>query len=190
VWAVLVVVLDVAAQDADKVLAADNQRVVEALPADCSDPSLGDGVGVGRLDRCADDLGTGRTPDIVECPGELRVSVADQEVERGGTVAEVEEEVAGLLGHPRPGRVGGDTGKVHLPAAQFDDEQHIQSAQEHGVDREEVARQDASRLSAQERPPGGRSPPRCWIPLARSTRLIELAETWQPRRSSSPPIRW
>jgi hypothetical protein len=147
-------------------------------------------LALGNLDRCADDLGTGRTPDIVECPGELRVSVADQEVERGGTVAEVEEEVAGLLGHPRPGRVGGDTGKVHLPAAQFDDEQHIQPAQEHGVDREEVARQDASRLSAQERPPGGRSPPRCWISLARSTRLIELAETWQPRRSSSPPIRW
>jgi hypothetical protein len=48
VWAVLIVVLAVAAQDADKVLAADNQQVVEALPADCSDLSLGDGVGVGE----------------------------------------------------------------------------------------------------------------------------------------------
>jgi hypothetical protein len=45
VWAVLVA--RVAAQDADKVLAADNQQVVEAVPADCSDLSLGDGVGVG-----------------------------------------------------------------------------------------------------------------------------------------------
>ncbi len=69
--AVPVVVLDVAAQDMNKVLAADDQEVVEALSADGPDPAFGDGVGVGRPNRRADDLGTGRAPDIVERPVNL-----------------------------------------------------------------------------------------------------------------------
>ena len=44
----------------------------------------------------------------VEGSGELAVSVADQEFEPVGVVAEVHEQVAGLLGDPGPGRVGGD----------------------------------------------------------------------------------
>ena len=87
VRAVLVVVLDVAAQDVNKVLAADDQEVVQALSADGPDPAFGDGVGVGRPNRRADDLGTGRAPHIIERPGELGVPVPDQEPERGGTVA-------------------------------------------------------------------------------------------------------
>jgi hypothetical protein len=100
VRAVLIVVLDVTAQDVHKVLAADDQEVVKARSADGPDPAFGDGVGVGRPNRRADDLGTGRAPDIVECSGELGVSVADQEPDCGGTVAEVQEKAAGLLGHP------------------------------------------------------------------------------------------
>src|SRR4030095_8695683 len=79
----------------NQLLAADDQQLVEALTADRPDPPLGDGVGVGRLNRCADDLGASRTPDIVERPGELGVSVADQEVEYGGTVTQIGEEIAG-----------------------------------------------------------------------------------------------
>ena len=97
---VLVVVLDVAAQDANKVLAAEDKQVVEALSADSPDPPLGDSVGVGRSNRGADDLRTNRAPDSIERSGELGVSVADQEVERGGMVAEVDDEIAGLLGDP------------------------------------------------------------------------------------------
>jgi hypothetical protein len=55
---VLVVVLDVDVQDASKVPAADDQAMVKALLADGPDPTLGDGVGVGRPNRRADDLGT------------------------------------------------------------------------------------------------------------------------------------
>jgi hypothetical protein len=86
VRAVLVVVLDVAAQDVNKVRAADDQEVVEALSADGPDPPFGDGVRVGRPNRRAGDLDTGRAPDIVERPGELGVPVPDQEPEHGGTV--------------------------------------------------------------------------------------------------------
>jgi hypothetical protein len=73
---VLIVVIDVAVQDANKVLAADDQEVVQALSADGRDPAFGDGVGVGRPNRRAGDLGTGRAPDIVERSGELGVPVA------------------------------------------------------------------------------------------------------------------
>jgi hypothetical protein len=48
VRAVLVVMLDVASQAADKLLAADDQQLVQALGADCADPAFGVGVGPRR----------------------------------------------------------------------------------------------------------------------------------------------
>jgi hypothetical protein len=45
--------------------------------------------------------------------GELAVPVADQELEPAGAVAEVHQEVAGLLGGPIPGRMSGDAEDVH-----------------------------------------------------------------------------
>jgi hypothetical protein len=44
--------------------------------------------------------------------------------------------------------VGGDARQVDPSATQFDDEQHLQPPQQHSVDGEEVAGQDAGRLSA------------------------------------------
>jgi hypothetical protein len=59
VRAVLVVLLDVDAQNASKLLATDHQQLVKTLPAHGADPPLGKGVGVGRLHRCADHLRAG-----------------------------------------------------------------------------------------------------------------------------------
>jgi hypothetical protein len=56
VRATLVVVLDVDAENANKLPAADDQQVVEALPPDRPDPTLGDSIGVGRPNRRADNL--------------------------------------------------------------------------------------------------------------------------------------
>lgn len=80
VRAVLVVMLEVAAKDTNKLLGTHDQQLVQALPADRADPALGDRVGVGRPHRCADDLGTGRAPHVIERPGELGVPVADQDL--------------------------------------------------------------------------------------------------------------
>jgi hypothetical protein len=49
VRAVLVVMLDVAPQDANELLAADDQQLVEALPADRADPAFGVCVRAWRL---------------------------------------------------------------------------------------------------------------------------------------------
>jgi hypothetical protein len=49
-------------------------------------------------------------------------------------VAEVHEQVAGLLGDPGPGRVGGDPGEVHAATIVLDRDEDVEAAQEHGVD--------------------------------------------------------
>ena len=53
--------------------------------------------------------------DLVEDAGELGVTVADQEPERGDRVAEVHEQATGLLGGPGAVRVGGHAEDVHVP---------------------------------------------------------------------------
>ena len=61
-------------------------------------------------DRGADDADIGTGEDRVERGGELAVPVADQEPEPVGAFAKVHQQVAGLLGDPGPGGVGGDPG--------------------------------------------------------------------------------
>jgi len=90
-------------------------------------------------------------------------------------VAQIGEEIARLLGNPRTSRVGGDTSQVHPPAAQFYDEQHIQPLQEHRVDGEEFARQDAGGLPMEKRPPRRRSTLGCSVDAV--SLRIELVDT-------------
>jgi len=66
-----VVVTDVDNQDMFEVGAADNENVVEALSPDGADPMFGVGVRDRGPHRRADDMGTNRTPHVVEGPGEL-----------------------------------------------------------------------------------------------------------------------
>src|SRR5918993_2139237 len=95
-----VVVLDVAVQDANQLSTPCDQEMIQALLAHGANPALGDGVGVRRLDRRQDDLGTDRTPDVVEGSGELAVTVTDQEPDDGGLFIERGKKVASLLGDP------------------------------------------------------------------------------------------
>ena len=48
----------------------------------------------------------------------------------GGAVARVHQQVAGLLGHPSPGRMGGDPGDMHAATPVLDDHQDVEAAQE------------------------------------------------------------
>ena len=58
----------------------------------------------------------------------LAVPVADQEPELVGVVAEVHEQVAGLLGDPGPGGMGGDPGDVHPAGAVLDHDEDVEAA--------------------------------------------------------------
>jgi hypothetical protein len=117
-----VVVLDVAVEDAKEVPAAGDQEMVQAFPAHSADPALGDGVGVRRLDRCAEDLGADRAPEVIEGSGELAVAVAEQESEAGLLIKRAKE-IPGLLGDLGAGGVGGDTREMHSSGVQPDEEQ-------------------------------------------------------------------
>ena len=105
--------LRVLAQYRVEVAGSGDQEVVEAFPAQCSDESFRDRVRAGCSYRGADDADVSAGEDGVERRGELAVSVADQEPEPVGAVAELHEQVAGLLDDPVSGGVGGDSGEVH-----------------------------------------------------------------------------
>jgi hypothetical protein len=97
-------------------------------------------------------------------PCDFGISVADQEPKLFGAVAEVHEQVAGLLGSPTPraGGMGGDPGNMHPPAAVLDHYEYVEAAQEDGVDVGEVDRRD--RVSLRGKEPQGSREPACGVP--------------------------
>jgi hypothetical protein len=141
------------------------------------------------LDRF--DAGAGQ--DRVERGGELPGPVADQEPEVRDPVAEVHKEVPDLLGGPRPVRVGGHAGDVHVAGADLHDEQAVQALEgDRAVHVEEVGGEHRGGVRVQEL-----QPCRVGVPLraggifiALSTRPIVEALTLWPSLSSSPWIRW
>jgi hypothetical protein len=81
---------------------AGDQQVVEAFAAQRADEALGDRVRPRCPDWGADDADVGGGEHGVEGGGELGIAVADQEPKPASVVAEVDEQVAGLLGDPGP----------------------------------------------------------------------------------------
>jgi len=96
----------------------------------------------------------------IEPGGELRVPVPDEEPERAGPLVQVHDEVAGLLGGPRAGRVRGHPEDVHPAGGDLHDEQHVDPAQRHRVEVEEVTGQQSAGLGTQELAPTGVGTPR------------------------------
>src|ERR1017187_2354747 len=85
-----------------------------------------------------------------ECGGEVRAAVADHELDPVRLLAEVHDQVAGLLGGPFPGRMQGDSEDADAPGGVLDHGQDIGLGAVQQVGREEVARQDRFSLKAQE----------------------------------------
>jgi hypothetical protein len=183
-----VVVLDEEAQDALEVAAVEDQQPVETFDADGSDETLGDGVCLRRPQRRLDDPDATAAEDLVEGAAVFAVAVADQEAH--AVVGEVEAEVACLLGHPGLCGVGRAAGQPDAPACARDEEQHVVPAQEHTVDGEEVACDDARRLGAQELAPTRTRPPRGRPqPGAGEQPATVDGDTSNPSLASSPLIR-
>ena len=60
----------------------------------------------------------------------------------------VHEQVAGRLGDPRPGGVGGDPGQVHPAVVEFGDEEDVSPGEPDRLDGEEVAGEHPGGLGA------------------------------------------
>jgi hypothetical protein len=160
---VRVVVIDVLAKNQPQVPFTGDQHPVQALAAGTADPAFGDRIRPGRLDKCLDDPHADRGEYHVEGGGELGIPVSDQELQAVNVILEVHEQVAGLLGHPRASRMGGDPGQVHAPGSVLDEEQYVQAAQEYGVGVEEVRGENGLGLPGQELTPGLPGAPGCGV---------------------------
>jgi hypothetical protein len=192
-----IVVLDVDAQDAKKLPTPSDQEVVQALLAHGANPALGDGVSVRSLDRRKDDLSAEPVPHVVEGSGELAVTVVDQEPDGGGVLIERRDEVAGLLGDPGTGGVGGDADEVDSSVVQrlcswMKNRTYSRCRNTVSTVRKSQARMPAAWRRRNDRHVVAVAARRGagWRPLARSTLAMVLAETRQPSRSSSPRMRW
>jgi hypothetical protein len=87
---------------------AEDEHAVGDLTADGEHEPLRVRVRARAARRSLADGDTGVGEHGVEGIGELAGPVADEDLEPVGSVAEVHEQVSGLLGGPRPIRVGGD----------------------------------------------------------------------------------
>src|SRR5207248_2306600 len=139
---VLVVVQGVGREDVLEVAAADDQEPVEALASDAADPALGVCPRLWRPHRRLDYTDAFGAEDLVELAGELTVAVTDEVARAGSLVVELHQQVARLLAHPRPIRVGRDPANAHPPSRQLDEAQDVEAPEEERVDREEVALKD------------------------------------------------
>jgi hypothetical protein len=106
--------------------------------------------------------------DVCSCSGEhgierasvLGVPVADQEPHPPTGILQVHQQVAHLLGNPRPGRLGGDAEDPDPAGGVLDGEEDVEPAQGDRVQVEEVAGHDSFGLGFEEFLPGGARPPR------------------------------
>jgi hypothetical protein len=127
-WPVLVVVAAVDAEHVLEVAAAEEEDPVEAVGANRAHPTLGEGVCVRRLDRCADHLDALCPKDLVERAAEPRVALVDEEPERL-LILELDGEVARLLGDPASVRVRAAGDVLDPPGGERDEEEDISAAE-------------------------------------------------------------
>src|SRR5438093_7376624 len=143
------------------------------------------------LDRCSDDLDPRAAEDLVEGAVELRVAIVDQEAWRRGSVGERPRELARLLRDPGAAWMLGAARYVHPAAPKLDEEQDVEPSREDRVDGEEVAREHARRLPADElTPPNAGSLASGSEPCFAQDLRIVVAATLSPSAPSSPAIRW
>jgi hypothetical protein len=157
-----------------------DQEMIKAFAAQGADEPFRDRVCAGCPDRGPDDLDVGAGEDRVERGGEFAVPIADQEPEPVGSVVEFDEQVAGLLGDPGAGGVGGDPGEVHAAATVLDDNEDVETAQQDCVYVGEVDGEDRVGLGGQELSPGRPGPSggrdRYPLPSGSSTQSMRLPD--------------
>jgi hypothetical protein len=125
VWPVVVVVLGVMGQHGCGMPLVDDQEAVEEFAADRPDKAFGGRIRPRCTHRRLDDPDVDGGEDGVERGGELVVSVSDEEPEAAVGVIEVHEQIAGDLGEPGAGRMGGDAQDVHTAGGVLDNEERV-----------------------------------------------------------------
>ena len=124
-WPSAVVVGVVVGEDGPQVSFAEDQDAVGEFGSGCQDEAFGKAVCSWALWRDPDGVDAGVGEDGVERCGELAGAVADEEPKGGGTVVEVDQQVADLLGGPCSSRMARRSKDVHVAAANLEGEEHV-----------------------------------------------------------------
>ena len=98
---VLIVMGLVLAQDPPQMVLIPDESAIEKLAPASADPAFGYRVHARRLHVAEHDPDPGISEDRVERGGEVRAAVADHELDPMCLLAEVYQQVSGLLGTPR-----------------------------------------------------------------------------------------
>jgi hypothetical protein len=109
----------------------------------------------------------------VEAVRKLPIAVANQKPNRFCALGETPGNLPRLLRHPLGVRVRRATSQVHAAAADFDEEEHVQSLKLHGVDREEIHGDHALRLCRQELTPRNATALARWAELFLTQDLLD-----------------
>jgi hypothetical protein len=134
---VLVVVGLVLAQDLPQAGRVPDKYAVRELAAASADPVFGDGVHAGCPDAAEHGPDPGVGEERIERARELAVAVADHESDPVRLVADVHDQVPGLLGSPFPGGMQRDAEDLDAPGRVLDDGQDIGPGAIEQVDGEE-----------------------------------------------------
>src|SRR5919107_4435906 len=154
-WPPAVVVGAVPGEDSLQVPLAEDQDAVGEVGSGGPDEAFGEAVRPQPARRDLHRVDASAGQDGIEGGGELAGAVADEEPESGGAVGEVHQQVAGLLGGPRSGRMTGCPEYMDVAVADFQGEEDVDPFQgDRAVDVEEVHGQRARGLRAQAPPPG------------------------------------
>src|ERR1035438_5219820 len=159
-WPMLIVGDRVLVQDPPQMGLIPYKGAVQEFAAAAPDPALGNRVHARRPDVAEHGPDPGAGEDRVECGGEVRAAVADHEPDPIRVVAEVHDQVTGLLSGPRAGWMRGDAEDADAPGRVLYYGEDIGPGAVKQIGCEEVARQDRLGLGAQELRPGCRGSPR------------------------------
>jgi hypothetical protein len=153
-WPPAVVMGAVPREGVSQVSFAEDQNAVGEFGSGCADEPFGEAVRsrTSRWDLHGFDPGAGQ--DSVERGGELAGAIADEEPEAGGRARRGPSAGCGPAGWSRLQSDGWSSEDVHVAAADFEGEEHVDPFQGDGaVDVEEVHGQHGRGLRAQETSP-------------------------------------
>jgi len=136
-----------------KMACVQHQQPVQTFGSYRSHEALRNPVRLRSVHRCPNHTHALRLKHRIEATRELAVPVANQKTNRLLPFTESPRDLPCLLGDPPLVGMGRAAGQMDATAAEFNEEQHVQSLEPHGVDREEIHRDDAACLRSEELSP-------------------------------------